>query len=57
MRKPSFSFGDKASPEKLNRFLHEMLETSGEFINKTMMLNGDELPLPMKELLLRKSPS
>lgn len=51
MKKQSFSFGDKASPEELNRFLHEMLETSGEFINKTMMLNGDELPLPMKEML------
>ncbi len=51
MSKPSFSLGDKASPEELNRFLHEMLETSGGFINKTMMLNSDELPLPMKELL------
>ena len=51
MSKPSFSLGNKASPEELNRLLHEMLETSDEFINKTMMLNRDELPLPMKELL------
>ena len=51
MRKSTLSLSDKSSPEELNRFIHEMMETSGEFINKAMMLNDDELPFPMKEML------